>query len=112
MIDLTLIPTNPMVDDHDQLVMFEIPCRVCLDGSTGRACWHCGVDRNEYPYMVHRDVWLQATSERHGPILCVGCIEALLGRELCHDDFNWAVPLTHDVGSPRLEDRKRARGDR
>jgi hypothetical protein len=97
MIDLTLVPTAPLVDDRDQLVMFQIPRRLFLDG---RACWHCGVDHGEFQYMLHKEVWLEATGEYHGPVLCVACLEAMLGRQLRHDDFDFSVPLTRGVGSP------------
>ena len=51
-------------------------------------CMDCQVDTgeiNEY-YMVHDEVWLFANPNDSG-ILCVGCLEMRLGRELASSDF-------------------------
>jgi hypothetical protein len=42
-------------------------------------------------YMVHDRIWQAARGPRHG-YLCIGCLEARLGRQLHCRDFK-AVPL-------------------
>lgn len=65
----------------------------------------------EYGYMVHDEVWKAA----NGPpdnypkgMLCIGCLEARLGRTLTWRDFK-LVPISEpsEVDTPRLADRKR-----
>lgn len=47
-------------------------------------CADCGVNTlNEY-YMVHNEIWEQFGCE---PLLCVGCLEDRLGRQLWTGDF-------------------------
>jgi hypothetical protein len=41
-------------------------------------------------YTVHDEVWAAAGAEPHGVILCIGCLEARLGRWLGPDDFSGA----------------------
>ena len=71
-------------------------------------CLDCRVDTSaigEY-YSVHPRLWAQATSpvERRG-MLCIGCLEARLGRRLTPADFTAA--LINKVGgrSARLRNR-------
>ncbi|WP_370248449.1 hypothetical protein [Nocardioides sp.] len=73
----------------------------------GFNCGDCGVNTHDEQeqFMLLPAVWAQATEQPvndAGPLapneagclmLCVGCAEARLGRELTPDDFNWAVPL-------------------
>jgi hypothetical protein len=64
------------------------------DGHDGR-CGDCGTDTIESGefYMVHDALWAQAQSAgRPCDLLCVGCIEARIGRRLRANDFN-AAPL-------------------
>lgn len=56
-------------------------------------CVDCGTDvcptevgRAEF-YMVHDPVWAAAGIAPNGGCLCVGCLEARLGRHLDADDF-------------------------
>ena len=52
-------------------------------------CVDCGVDTssiNEY-YMVNHDVWAKCGVDRNGGMLCIGCLETRIGRELKADDF-------------------------
>jgi hypothetical protein len=71
-------------------------------------CRDCGVDvfdPNEY-YMLLDSVWAQTGVEFLGGMLCVGCVEARLGRRLEPGDFsaapiNWPRPGL----SARLLDR-------
>lgn len=71
-------------------------------------CLDCEVDTNkinEY-YMVHREIWLQANPVFDG-MLCVGCLETRLGRQLSSSDFT-DFPVNKpwfDSKSERLLDR-------
>ena len=60
---------------------------------------------NEY-YSVHDAIWDAAGMQRDDGMLCVGCLEARLGRQLTHADFDDAPINTFDC-SPRLRDRLR-----
>lgn len=79
------------------------------------ACTDCLVDTDilhEF-YMVHDSIWSAAVSEKPAVILCIGCLETRLGRELTATDFK-AVPLNTGPGfkrSDRFADRlsRRAR---
>lgn len=51
-------------------------------------CAACSIDTlhiNEY-YMVTDEVWEAAWPKRYG-MLCIGCLENRLGRELTAEDF-------------------------
>jgi hypothetical protein len=53
------------------------PCDDCgWDTMASKQCW-------EY-YFVYKEIWLEAGGAR---ILCIGCLEKRLGRELCPEDF-------------------------
>lgn len=57
-------------------------------------CADCGTDTNltdEY-YMVEHDVWAEAIADDPARMLCVGCLEARLKRNLVAQDF-LACPL-------------------
>lgn len=66
-------------------------------------CCACGVDlgaAHEYAYVLLRTTWLLATHDRRGEwiptrYLCIGCVEARIGRRLTAADFDWDVPLTY-----------------
>lgn len=56
-------------------------------------CLDCGVDTMDLPfkldaevYMVHDALWAQAVPE-HAGMLCIGCLENRLGRQLTPEDF-------------------------
>jgi len=55
------------------------PCSRCRD---------CGNDFDEYSYIVHDRVWGASGLSKNGGLLCVGCLEARIGRRLCRDDFS------------------------
>ncbi len=58
-------------------------------------CNDCNIDTrfiNEY-YMVNDDVWLKAVPGKKG-ILCIGCLEHRLGRELKPRDFSEKLDLS------------------
>ena len=73
-------------------------------------CKSCHVNTlyiDEY-YMLKDEIW-QQVSDTHEGMLCIGCVEAILGRKLNCNDFA-AVPLNslgdRDFGkSQRLRDR-------
>ena len=51
-------------------------------------CLDCGIDTmatDEY-YMVLDDVWLKGVPDGQG-MLCIGCLEKRLGRQLVASDF-------------------------
>jgi hypothetical protein len=77
--------------------------------SDGCNCHDCGVDVVEIgeSYMVTGRTWRQGGLAPDGGRLCVGCLEARLGRRLQLRDFLWA-PINIDAllfGSERLRDR-------
>ena len=51
-------------------------------------CLDCGIDTGKAGefYVLRDDVWLSVNDSAIG-MLCVGCLEARLGRELQADDF-------------------------
>lgn len=60
-------------------------------------CAACSVDTlsiDEY-YMVTDEVWETAWPARSG-MLCIGCLEDRLGRQLTASDFT-AAPINHGV---------------
>lgn len=73
-------------------------------------CADCGVstfDIGEY-YMVQDDIWKHVwKGRRRRPFLCIGCLEARLGRMLVASDFMDArVNDLADLGiSTRMRDR-------
>ena len=67
-----------------------------------------GARKSEY-YMVRDLVWMKAgmsERKRHGAFLCIGCLEARLGRMLAARDFT-RVPINRldRWNSPRLNAR-------
>lgn len=71
-------------------------------------CMDCGCGtRSEY-YHVHDRVWVQANPAIDG-MLCIGCLESRLGRQVTREDFSDA-PINVDSAwawdhSARLRDR-------
>lgn len=103
----------------------DFTCEDC--GANTAPAWHSQSGTTgigEY-YMVQHELWIAATGcgaityedgevqADHSPeahlMLCIGCLEARLGRTLTPDDFieapiNWQVPFIYDH-SDRLKDR-------
>lgn len=53
-------------------------------------CCECGFDCSQEIFMLTNEVWFQIVG-RHtygGGILCVGCCEKKLGRQLTKEDFS------------------------
>jgi hypothetical protein len=70
-------------------------------------CLDCGVDTraiDEY-YIVTHELWARANPDGAG-MLCVGCLEKRLGRELTPDDFG-----LNSVSSPKSERPLKRLGD-
>jgi hypothetical protein len=61
-------------------------------------CLDCGIDTGKAyeHYFVHNEVWDAAHSSREG-MLCIGCLEARLGRTLTRQDFPYV-----SINSPFL----------
>lgn len=72
-------------------------------------CHDCGIDvgeLGEFVYTVTDDVWAATGLGPHDGLLCIGCLEARLGRRVGGDDFNRGVWLgPHVWRSARLLDR-------
>lgn len=58
-------------------------------------CLDCGIDTLAFDelYQIHDELWLKINPQKHG-MLCVGCCETRLGRQLQAGDFpkvelNW-----------------------
>ncbi len=86
-------------------------------------CPGCGrhVKRmREYGYLVHDRIWKQSLQRArcHGEkvstydLVCIGCLEKRLGRELTSKDFNWEVPLNYAPVYPRSKRLRNRMGDR
>ncbi len=102
------------------------------------ACADCGIDvdkQGEYSWMVKDALWeksLSAARRRRGihqhrvstfDLVCVGCFERRIHRQLTEADFAWRVPLSFIRGhrsktllarmGPRLqEEQKRHRAEK
>ena len=93
--------------------------RMITDGMTDaemRACFRCrdcGLDTGGGPsgideyYGVHEAVWGAAGMPREDGMLCIGCLEARLGRQLTHEDLTGAPINRIFTHSSRLRDRLR-----
>jgi hypothetical protein len=68
-------------------------------------CLDCGVhtaEAGEY-YMVQNHIWKSAGLEYDGGMVCIGCLEARIGRKLLPEDFpNYPV---NDPGSRSKSER-------
>ncbi|MFE9576695.1 hypothetical protein ACFYO1_09960 [Nocardia sp. NPDC006044] len=79
----------------------EFPCHECGSATAP-------IDGPDEWYTVHDSVWKCAAASADS-ILCIGCLEARLGRRLRHTDFVAAVLNQPGYGhhSPRLQSRLR-----
>jgi DNA protecting protein DprA len=77
----------------------------CVPGCVPE-CDACDTDTVDEWFMVHDEVWAAAGLGEHEAVLCVGCLETRLGRELRPRDFA-ALPINAPVAtdSDRLLDR-------
>lgn len=76
----------------------------------GFHCYDCEVDTleiGEY-YMVNDHVWTRlAGMGKDDGMLCIGCLEARIGRTLCNEDFP-DLPVNNSIlysHSDRIRDR-------
>jgi hypothetical protein len=77
-------------------------CRfLCVD------CDRCVDAIDEYAYMVTDELW-QSLRVSTDAMLCIGCLERRVGRELEPDDFSPVLLNVEGTGMPR-SDRLRAR---
>jgi hypothetical protein len=81
----------------------------------GSLCTDCGGSTyrmREY-YMVTKEVWKEATQNKKAHMLCIGCLEKRLGRELSNKDFGNYLLNTVDWNkqSLRLLDRLNRKED-
>jgi hypothetical protein len=71
------------------------------------SCEECGSDYDEY-YMVLNDIWKAYGTSNGNGMLCIGCFEERMGRQLYRQDFMPDFPF-HEVNakgrSLRLQDR-------
>lgn len=79
-------------------------------------CLECGKDTSNRPkglgeyYMVQDAIWAVVAQDNPRGMLCIGCLEGRLGRELNAQDFT-DCPLNEDNrssdwrGSARLKER-------
>ncbi|TXS34747.1 hypothetical protein EAO72_40835 [Streptomyces sp. or43] len=79
-------------------------------------CQDCRADLQELAewYMVHDQVWAQASTCERGGHLCIGCLETRIGRQLAGGDFTGApVNRSERWGrrSPRFKDRLQRTGN-
>jgi len=70
-------------------------------------CIDCGKNTHggEY-YMVHDSVWAASGIAPHGGMLCLGCLETRIGRELRPDDFSGIFPSV-EVWQRHVAERER-----
>lgn len=96
-----------IVDDDDDFVDWDEYC----DMHSSHMCMDCEkheTEFNEY-YMVHSHIWESITvnNEVYG-LLCIGCLEDRLGRELRPNDFT-GYPVNSRKNAQRRSWRQRMR---
>lgn len=86
-------------------------CEECEQESRNSfLCHQCDYDtleNNEY-YMLHDSVWLTANKGNQEGMLCIGCVEVNLNRQLTRKDFTDAPINNYNIfgrKSLRLIDR-------
>jgi hypothetical protein len=108
-------PEQLAEDVENCLVYFELQdgccdCQIIINTDihdpkpiTHRRCHDCSHDFDEY-YMVRHGIWA-ASGLRKG-LLCVGCLEKRIGRQLHADDFpDFEVNIDDSARSLRLRTR-------
>lgn len=101
-------PDVPLIDLKLSKLEISEMCGRAIDALGGCDCQWCGVDtfKTHEMYMVRDDLWDAYGSPTNG-MLCIGCLEDRLGRQLQPGDFK-AVPLNTGDDFPR-SDRLRDR---
>jgi hypothetical protein len=89
---------------REQLALFQAPRATVIDVREWRHCRDCGVDTVDEFYIITNAVW---PLEEKGGMLCIGCLEARIGRNLAREDFTDSLLNTDPrlARSRRLEDR-------
>jgi uncharacterized protein DUF2695 len=72
-------------------------------------CVDCGADFDEFNYRVKDAVWAAGGLKPDGGLLCIGCLERRLGRQLNRDDFGPRYIPPKSLQSPLLSLRLRDR---
>ena len=67
-------------------------------------CVDCKIDTEKISerYMVHMELWLTVMPSHDAGMLCIGCLEARLGRKLRQEDFFDAPMHKVELKSKRL----------
>lgn len=81
---------------------------VKVETRNGRGlCMDCGRGTPGEDYMVHRSLWNKYVGEKAPGVLCVGCLETRMGRELWGGDFiHWPINNVEEYPrTDRLRDR-------
>lgn len=74
-------------------------------------CMDCNIntmDTDEY-YMLKNEVWLFVVP-KDKKMLCVGCVEKRLGRELTPEDFSYCLLNEEEYSQPRSDRLKNRMG--
>jgi hypothetical protein len=75
-----------LVDEDDEFIDYDEIC----DMHASEQCMDCEKHQREFDeyYMVHAEIWYSVVIglEEYG-LLCIGCLEDRLGRELTPKDF-------------------------
>jgi hypothetical protein len=97
---------------RDTNIMAEVEAALFEDdGNNELLCLDCEQDTaslGEFAYMVQDAVWAKAVPKDNGVVLCIGCLEKRLGRQLRGRDFKREVLLNYSARfhrSHRLLDR-------
>ena len=74
----------------------------------GKRKWSfpCRHNSRSETYIVHDHVWKAAGVEPWGGVLCIGCLEKRIGRELTSIDFDADHPFMWLPDTPRLLQRQ------
>lgn len=88
----------------------------CFDSQICADCGMKTIDSNEY-YMVTQSCWARAGMKGRSGMLCIGCLESRLGKQLTPQNFaecplNWRNVLVPNYSSPRLLSRLLYGGNR
>jgi hypothetical protein len=79
-----LAEAKEVIDEYRANMLACFVCKDCTDNTS---------IMDEY-YMVTDEIWAQAGMAPDGGMLCIGCLEARIGRQLTAADFP-AYPVNH-----------------
>jgi hypothetical protein len=108
--DLDAADDVGVIFDHGGIVIdadgyvCDYRCIDCKRDTSGRH-----PEGSEY-YMVHDALWREVVGSGDAGMICIGCLESRIWRELTSADFSGApINWPNPGDSPRLAARKRAR---